>query len=78
MRLRVTSGRSCNIAASMLATTVWVSRRTACLFCSTSAADSRWIVTIVEMPNPTIRTATISRVILSARRDRNIMRVPAL
>ncbi len=72
MRLRVTSGRSWSIAASTLATTAWVSRRAACLFCSTSAADSRRIVTIVETPKPTIRTATMSRVILSASRERNI------
>jgi hypothetical protein len=64
------------MAASILATTAWVSRRMACLFCSTSAADSRSMVTIVEIPNPTIMTATISSVILRARRGRNI--VPAL
>jgi hypothetical protein len=30
------------------------------------------MVTIVEIPNPTIMTATIIRVILRARRGRNI------
>src|SRR5204863_1708559 len=72
IRLRVTSGRSWSIAASTLATTVWVRRLTPCLFCSSSAADSRWIVTIVDNPKPMIMTATISRVILIASRDRNM------
>ena len=67
---RVTSGRSCSMAPSMLATRVAVSRRAAILLCSTSSADSRWIVRMVEAPKPTMRTTTMRTEILNASRDR--------
>src|SRR5262245_64615967 len=70
--VRVTSGRSWSMAASMLATRVAVRRRAAILFCSTSKASSRRRDQIVEAPKPTTMTATISRVILVASLGRSI------
>ena len=65
--MRAMSGRSWSMAASMLAVRVAVSLRAACLLWSTSTADSRWMVRMVETPKPTMSTTTMSTVILTAR-----------
>ena len=69
MTMRVTSGRSCNIAPSIEATSVAVSRRAASLFCSTSRLASRWMLMIVDIPNPTTSTTMIISSIFTASRD---------
>src|SRR5437016_82674 len=67
MSPRVMSGRSWSMALSMLAMRVMVSRRAAPLLCSTRRSDSRWMVRMVEIPKPTMRTITMSTVILMVR-----------
>jgi hypothetical protein len=70
--VRVTSGRSCSMAPSMLATRVAVSRRALTLFCSSSRSRSRWMVKMVEAPKPMMRTTTMRTAILTARLARSI------
>src|SRR5438093_1301183 len=67
MSPRVMSGRSWSMALSMLAMRVMVRRRAAPLLCSTRRSDSRWMVRMVEIPKPTMRTITMSTVILMVR-----------
>src|SRR5215510_11624493 len=64
--MRAMSGRSWSMAASMLAVSVAVSLRAACLLCSTRSSASRWMVRMVETPKPTMRTTTMRTVILTA------------
>ena len=65
------SGRSWSMAASMLATTVAMSRRADSLLCSTSKSLSRLIVKIVDAPKPTMSTTTINTVIFAVSRILN-------
>ena len=71
---RVMSGRSWSMAASMLATTVAMSRRADSLLCSTSKSLSRLIVKIVDAPNPMMSTTTINTVIFAVSRILNTRR----
>ena len=68
------SGRSWSMAASMLATTVAMSRRADSLLCSTSRSLSRLIVKIVDAPKPMMSTTTINTVIFAVSR---ILNTPA-
>ena len=74
IRPRVMSGRSWSMAASMLATTVAMSRRADSLLCSTSNSLSRLIVKIVDAPKPMMSTTTINTVIFAVSR---ILNTPA-
>jgi hypothetical protein len=76
--VRVTSGRSCSMAPSMLATRVAVRRRADTLLCSTSRSDSRRTVQIVEAPKPMMSTTTMRTEILTARRPRSIAGDPIM